>query len=95
MRNRLSPHGTGLGSEDNNGKTAQGRIKMCYEIHKCPHCKGESVLRIGDECVWIECQACGCRTKTFSIRDAYGNVYAEKSILNAVETWNRRAQNGG
>ena len=76
------------------------------ELKPCPFCGGEAelIIKDGDYGVCgarIQCKACGCRTKSMSIRDliitktSLSTPITENSkklgIIRAKQAWNQRS----
>jgi len=65
-----------------------------YTLLACPHCGGRAdiwtspskSLTLEGHFIYIECDICGSRTKSFFSKDKWGSIATEK----AVKLWNSR-----
>ena len=60
------------------------------DIKCCPHCGGKCTAKIGNQCIWIECQVCGCRTKEMYIGSCYLTVDLMDGLNQVIDIWNKR-----
>lgn len=70
------------------------------QLKPCPFCGGESEVCISEEhhgmdgwyrVAFVRCKECRCRTPQYAIDGFYGCKTTEQD---AIEAWNRRANDG-